>query len=55
MPQRGLTSNSWGKYFTDPNEPGIRGLLDFAERLAGAGPQGNHTATFFRDRGHFAG
>ena len=48
------TNNSWGKYFTDPNEPGIRGLLDFAERLAGAGPQGNHTATFLTDRGPFA-
>ena len=48
------TNNSWGKYFTDPNEPGIRGLLDFAERLAGAGPQGIDTATFLTDRGPFA-
>jgi hypothetical protein len=48
------TNNSWGKYFTAPDEPGIRGLLDFAERLAGAVPQGNHTATFFMARGPFA-
>jgi hypothetical protein len=49
------TNNSWGKYFTDPNEPGIRGLLDLAARLNGAAPQGNHTATFYTDRGPFAG
>jgi hypothetical protein len=48
------TANSWGKYFTDANEPGIRGLLALAERLNGATPQGNHTATFYMDRGPFA-
>jgi hypothetical protein len=48
------TANSWGKYFTDANEPGIRTLLDWAERLDGAPPQGPHTATFHMDRGPFA-
>jgi hypothetical protein len=49
------TASSWGKYFTDADEPGIRGLLDLAERLDGATPQGRHTATFHMDRGPFAG
>ena len=31
------------------------GLLDLAARLDGAAPQGNHTATFYTDRGPFAG
>jgi hypothetical protein len=48
------TASSWGKYFTDADEPGIRGLLALAGRLDGATPQGNHTATFFTDRGPFA-
>jgi hypothetical protein len=48
------TPNSWGKYFTDPDEPGIRGLLDLAERLNGATPRGDGTATFGMDRGPFA-
>ena len=48
------TANSWGKYFTDANEPGVRGLLALAERLDGAAPQGNHIATFYMDRGPFA-
>jgi hypothetical protein len=48
------TANSWGKYFTDVNEPGIRGLLALAEHLDGATPQGNHTASFYADRGPFA-
>ena len=47
------TANSWGKYFTDLNEPGIRGLLDLAGRLGGALPQGNHSATFYVARGPF--
>jgi hypothetical protein len=49
------SNDSWGKYFTDPDEPGIRGLLDFAERLNGATPRGDHTATFLMERGPFAG
>jgi hypothetical protein len=48
------TASSWGKYFTDPDEPGIRTLLDWAERLDGAPPRGSHTATFHMDRGPFA-
>jgi hypothetical protein len=48
------TANSWGKYFTDANEPGIRGLLALAERLDGATPHGDHAATFYMDRGPFA-
>jgi hypothetical protein len=48
------TASSWGKYFTDPNEPGIRALLALAERLGGATPNGDHTATFYLDRGPFA-
>ena len=48
------TANSWGKYFTDADEPGIRTLLDWAEGLGGAPPQGSHTATFHLDRGPFA-
>lgn len=48
------TANSWGKYFTDPGEPGIRNLLSFAERLGGAMPKGTHSATFRLDRGPFA-
>jgi hypothetical protein len=47
-------SNSWGSYFTDADAPGIRGLLDFAERLNGATPRGDHTATFYMERGPFA-
>jgi hypothetical protein len=46
-------TDSWGKYFTDANEPGIRGLLELAERLDGAIPQGSHSATFYMDRGPF--
>jgi hypothetical protein len=49
------STNSWGKYFTDADAPGIRGLLALAERLNGATPQGPHTATFYLDRGPFAG
>jgi hypothetical protein len=48
------TANSWGKYFTDANEPGIRALLAMAERLGGATPKGDHTATFHVGRGPFA-
>jgi hypothetical protein len=48
------TANSWGKYFTDANEPGIRALLAMAERLGGATPKGDHTATFYVNRGPFA-
>lgn len=48
------TTNSWGKYFTDADEPGIRTLLTLAERLDGATPKGSHTATFHMDRGPFA-
>jgi hypothetical protein len=48
------TANSWGKYFTDANEPGIRNLLRFAAQLHGAVPRGPHTATFLMDRGPFA-
>ena len=48
------TTNSWGKYFTDASAPGIRTLLDWAERLDGAPPRGPHTATFYMDRGPFA-
>jgi hypothetical protein len=48
------TASSWGKYFTDANEPGIRGLLALAERLDGATPRGDHTASFYTDRGPFA-
>jgi hypothetical protein len=48
------TANSWGKYFTDANEPGIRALLAMADCLGGATPKGDHTATFYVDRGPFA-
>jgi hypothetical protein len=48
------TANSWGKYFTDAEEPGIRALLALAERLDGAQPRGDHTATFYIERGPFA-
>jgi hypothetical protein len=48
------TASSWGKYFTDANEPGIGGLLALAERLDGATPHGDHAATFYINRGPFA-
>jgi hypothetical protein len=48
------TASSWGKYFTNAKEPGIRALHDMAERLDGATPKGDHTATFYMDRGPFA-
>jgi hypothetical protein len=48
------STSSWGRYFTNADEAGIRGLLDLAARLDGATPQGNHTATFYLDRGPFA-